>query len=73
MATRGVCETEMQVCKDKNPHHNQQPGHRAPSAVPQSPSSPAALLAICSVPLSHRKIKNPHVLRGRAHPFPFIN
>lgn len=42
MATRGVCETEMRVCKDKNPHHNQQPGHRAPSAVPQSPSSPAA-------------------------------
>lgn len=42
MATRGVCETEMQVCKDKNPRHNQQPGHRAPSAVPQSPSSPAA-------------------------------
>lgn len=52
MATCGVCETEMRVCKDKNPHHNQQPGHRAPSAVPQSPSSPAA----CPCPTE--KLKN---------------
>lgn len=62
MATHGVCETEMWVCKDKNPRHNQQPGRRAPSAGLRSPSSPAAPLAIRSVPLPHRKIKNPHVL-----------